>query len=179
LPRALDAQVQARVGAGTPFAVLIREALSAYLADSTPTETPTETPTSADTVRDLQEQLSALSTRVEILEQMPTRRRQGRRQLADRGTDSPPTGADRDADTSVSHADIVPTGADTRVTPEVVAERTHGGQRRLTPLQAAELRGKRAAGMPIKQLMQQYGLSRATVQRYLAAQPGVWPAQGL
>jgi len=31
LPPALDALVQARVQAGTPFAVLIREALSAYL----------------------------------------------------------------------------------------------------------------------------------------------------
>ncbi len=34
LPHALDALVQARVRAGTPFAVLIREALSAYLADT-------------------------------------------------------------------------------------------------------------------------------------------------
>jgi hypothetical protein len=34
LPHALDARVQARVQAGTPFAVLIREALSAYLADT-------------------------------------------------------------------------------------------------------------------------------------------------
>ena len=33
LPSALDALVQARVEAGTPFAVLIRAALSAYLAD--------------------------------------------------------------------------------------------------------------------------------------------------
>jgi hypothetical protein len=37
LPQALDAQVQARVQAGTPFAVLIRDALSAYLADTPPT----------------------------------------------------------------------------------------------------------------------------------------------
>jgi Arc/MetJ-type ribon-helix-helix transcriptional regulator len=41
LPPPLDAQVQARVRAGTPFAVLIREALSAYLADTPPTEVPT------------------------------------------------------------------------------------------------------------------------------------------
>ena len=37
LPPARAAQVQVRVQAGTPFAVLIREALSAYLADSAPT----------------------------------------------------------------------------------------------------------------------------------------------
>ena len=34
LPHALDARFQARVQAGMPFAVLMREALSAYLADT-------------------------------------------------------------------------------------------------------------------------------------------------
>jgi hypothetical protein len=34
LPHALDARVQARVRTGTPFAVLTREALSAYPADT-------------------------------------------------------------------------------------------------------------------------------------------------
>ena len=34
LSHALDTRVQARVQAGTPCAVLIREALSAYLADT-------------------------------------------------------------------------------------------------------------------------------------------------
>jgi hypothetical protein len=73
-----------------------------------PTGLPTDTPTpadSADTVRTLQEQLSALTTRVEILEQMPTRRRQP----ADRSADRPLTGAD----TPVVPADSLPTGADT------------------------------------------------------------------
>jgi hypothetical protein len=64
------------------------------------------------------------------------------------------------------------TVADTYTDTETDTSRTHGGQRRLTPLQAAELRGKRAAGMSIKQLMQQYGLSMATVHRYLTAPPG-------
>src|SRR5438309_3853847 len=98
LPHALDALVQARVRAGTSFAVLIREALAAYLADIPPTATPTH----ADTLRDLQEQLAALTTRVEILEQMPT----CRRQPADRD-------ADRYADTPAVRADNLPTGADT------------------------------------------------------------------
>ena len=105
LPHALDAQVQARVSAGTPFAVLIREALAAYLADSAPTVTPTPAD-SADTVRHLQDQLAALTTRVEILEQMPTRRRQPTDRSADRD-------ADRDADTPAVRADSLPTGADT------------------------------------------------------------------
>jgi Protein of unknown function (DUF3018) len=50
--------------------------------------------------------------------------------------------------------------------------RMQRGVHKLTPLPAAELRGKRAAGTPIKALMQEYGLSRATVHRYLAAPPG-------
>ena len=38
LPPALDAAVQERLRtAGTPFAILIRDALSAYLADTAPT----------------------------------------------------------------------------------------------------------------------------------------------
>jgi hypothetical protein len=44
---------------------------------------------------------------------------------------------------------------------------TAPGQNKLTPLQAAEMRGKRAAGTPIKTLMEEYGVSRATVHRYL------------
>jgi hypothetical protein len=105
LPHALDAQVQARVSAGTPFAVLIRDALAAYLTDTMPTGPPTDTLTaadSADTVQNLQKQLVALTTRVEILEQMPTRRRHA----ADRS-------ADRHADIPRPHADRAPTGADT------------------------------------------------------------------
>jgi Recombinase len=50
----------------------------------------------------------------------------------------------------------------------------HQGRRKLTPLQVAELRGKRAAGAPIKALMQEYGLSKATVHRYLKT-PGASP----
>jgi len=62
--------------------------------------------------------------------------------------------------------------SDTETVSATDTDRIQGGQRRLTPLQAAEMRGKRAAGMPIKQLMQEYGLSRATVHRYLTAPPG-------
>jgi hypothetical protein len=43
---------------------------------------------------------------------------------------------------------------------------------KLSPMQAAELRGKRAAGVPHKVLMQEYGLSRATLYRYLKESPG-------
>lgn len=47
------------------------------------------------------------------------------------------------------------------------AARYKRGKNKLTPLQAAEMRGKRAAGVPIKALMQEYGIGKATVHRYL------------
>jgi hypothetical protein len=110
LPSALDALVQARVRAGTPFAVLIREALAAYLADTPPTRA--DTP--ADSLRVLQEALDTLIRRVDTLEQLPTARRQladSRRQLA---ADTPPTGADTRRQPP---ADTAPTGADTQPPP--------------------------------------------------------------
>src|SRR5262245_21814295 len=63
LPEPLDAAVQERVRQGTPFAVLMREALTAYLA--MPQPTPAD---SADTLRAMQAQLAAVTARVEILE---------------------------------------------------------------------------------------------------------------
>src|SRR5215831_4359367 len=70
LPAPLDALVQARVRAGTPFAVLIREALSAYLADTPPTSALTTAADSAHTLQDLSEQLAILRIRVDALEQV-------------------------------------------------------------------------------------------------------------
>jgi hypothetical protein len=73
LPELLHTLVQEHIlTTRTPFAVLVRDALSAYLADTTPTGmlTPVPTPAdSADVVRELQMQLAALTTRVEIIEQ--------------------------------------------------------------------------------------------------------------
>jgi hypothetical protein len=104
LPQALDALVQARVQAGTPFAVLIREALAAYLADTAPTGHVPTAADAADSVQALGEQLALLRTRVEALEQVLTRRRQD----ADTSADTPAaTAPTRDADSA-------PTPADTR-----------------------------------------------------------------
>ena len=135
LPSALDALVQARVEAGTPFAVLIRAALSAYLADSPPTGAPTP----ADSLRILGEELAILRARVTSLEQALTRRRQ-------------------DTDSS---ADSVPTPADTP------PGRPPVGQFKLSARQVVSLRAKRARGVPIKTLMQEYDISKATLFRYL------------
>jgi hypothetical protein len=52
LPPALDAAVQERLRtAGTPFAILIRDALSTYLAGTPPTALPTRVPTGVLTLR--------------------------------------------------------------------------------------------------------------------------------
>ena len=113
LPPALDALVQERIRAsGTPFALLVREALSAYLADTPPTGTPPGADRSADTIHALQAQLVRLTTRVEAIEHMLTRLRR----LADRSADSladrlaayadtPPTPADSGADMPLTSAD--------------------------------------------------------------------------
>ena len=139
LPAPLDALVQARVRAGTPFAVLIREALSAYLADTPPTREPTTAADSANTVQDLGEQLAILRIRVDALEQVLTHLRQS---------------ADRDANRTLTPA-------------ATAGARPPRGQYKLTPRQVTALRAQRARGRPIKALMAKYGISKATLFRYL------------
>jgi Arc/MetJ-type ribon-helix-helix transcriptional regulator len=129
LPPALDALVQARVRAGTPVAVLIREALSAYLAD---TSIPTD---HTATVQALQAQLAALTQRVEALEQASLRRSQRTDRLRTRAA--------------------------------ALLVRLPGGQPKLTPRQITALRAKRARGAPIRALMEEFAISRATLFRYL------------
>jgi hypothetical protein len=51
--------------------------------------------------------------------------------------------------------------------PNIAPTHPAPGQTKLTPLQIAEMRGKRAAGVPIKALMDEYGISKATLFRYL------------
>jgi hypothetical protein len=87
LPPPLAAAVQAYLRtSGTPFAVLMRAALAAYLADTPPTGPPTLTD-SADTFRERQEQGAELTTRVKVIEEILTRWPQ----LVDRNADTVPT----------------------------------------------------------------------------------------
>jgi len=144
LPPALDAAVQERLRtAGTPFAVIIRDALSAYLADTTPTALPTPAD-SADTLRELQEKLADVTTRVKVLEEilttwpsLPTPRRQ------------------------------LPTQAPTGVPTQAPTGR---GQRKLTPRQQRALRDKYQRGVSVPALMDEYGMSRASVFRSLQSE---------
>jgi len=144
LPPALDAAVQERIRtAGTPFAVLIRDALSAYFADTSPTGLPTPAD-NADTLRELQEKLADVTTRVKVLEEILTTWPQF--------ADISPTAADTSADRS---ADTAPTGR---------------GQRKLTPRQQRALRDKYQRGVSVPALMDEYGMSRASVFRYLQSE---------
>jgi hypothetical protein len=61
---------------------------------------------------------------------------------------------------------ITDTETETTVPPRP-RQATPPGQNKLTPRQAAALRAKRAAGAPIKALMDDYGISKASVFRYL------------
>lgn len=100
LPPALDAEVQAHVQAGTPFAVLIRAALRAYLAGTLP---PAD---SADNLQTIQAQLDALCQRIALLEQR---------------ADTAPTPPGR---AEPAPLPVVPTDADT--TPTLPANRILG-----------------------------------------------------
>lgn len=98
LPPALDAAVQQVVHeARIPFADLMRDALTAYLADTPPTGAPTaaDTPltaslTGADRLQRLEEHVALLTTRVDQLTQARTPRRQ-RATTKPTGADTPPT----------------------------------------------------------------------------------------
>jgi hypothetical protein len=164
LPPALDTAVQEYLRtAGTSFAVLIRQALAAYLADTLPTAPPTGsrhpltgalTPAdSADRLQALEVQMGEMTTRIKVLEEILTQWPE----LVERSAD---TGADRRADRVLTpadrDADTPPTDAD-----------TPRGQRKLTPRQQRALRDKRQRGVAIEALMEEYGISKPTVFRYL------------
>jgi hypothetical protein len=53
---------------------------------------------------------------------------------------------------------------------DVPQARTVGGQRKLTPRQQRALRDKHQRGVPVPALMEEYGLSRASVFRYLQSE---------
>jgi hypothetical protein len=98
----------------------------------------------ADTLRELQEKLADVTTRVKVLEEILTTWPQF--------AGTPPTAADTSADRS---ADTAPAGR---------------GQRKLTPRQQRALRDKYQRGVSVPALMDEYGMSRASVFRYLQSE---------
>jgi hypothetical protein len=73
-------------------------------------------------------------------------------------------------DITVTHGDATDTGPAGEAPPgleEAPRRSMRRGGLKLTPQQEAALRAKRAQGTPIKALMEEYGISKATLFRYL------------
>jgi hypothetical protein len=149
----LYAQLEACGSHGQPLAAIVRQALLEYVARQP--ETPPAVPDMAlmlaalaarlDT---LQDQVEALTAQVETLaatRQPPVATRQPQAAMAD---------ADRQPAADVAAAPLAPA-------------RPRRGRRQLTPRQVRALRDKHLRGVPVPALMEEYGLSRASVFRYL------------
>jgi hypothetical protein len=135
---------------------IVREALEAYLG-LRPTERPTEPGQGSDTpdtVSDLAARVNAVVSDIASLQErlerldayLTTRTPRVRQRPTQRPTPPQPEPAP---------------AVDTR------QARTAGGQRKLTPRQVRALRDKHRRGVPVLALMDEYGISRASVFRYL------------
>jgi hypothetical protein len=131
---------------------IVREALEAYLG-LRPTE-PGQVSDTPDTVSDLAARVNAVVSDIASLQErlerldayLTTRTPRVRQRPTKRPTPPPPEPAP---------------AVDTR------QARTAGGQRKLTPRQVRALRDKHRRGVPVPALMDEYGISRASVFRYL------------
>jgi hypothetical protein len=70
-------------------------------------------------------------------------------------------------DTPADPRDIISYNDNTIIQEETPQRSPRRGGLKLTPQQEAALRAKRKQGTPVKELMKEYGISRATVFRYL------------
>jgi hypothetical protein len=131
---------------------LVETALQRYITDTVP-DTETATPQEPSWLTTVEAFVSDMATATDT----------------DTGESAlpqePPAPSVSDTDTAIVPETTAPTAA----APEAATARTPLGQHKLTPRQAAALRAKRQRGAPIKALMEEYGLSKATVHRYLRA----------
>ena len=163
LSPALQAALATRVRQrGGLVSDVIREALEAYLGIR-PTARPTEKEDlsdelsdriqMSDTMSDVSAQISGLVSDIaglqERLEELEAFLETRPPRVRQRPTERPTEGR---------------TPATTADTPQA---RTPTGQRKLTPRQVRALRDKHLRGVPIAALMEEYGISRASVFRYL------------
>jgi hypothetical protein len=142
----LYAQLEACGSHGQPLAAIVRQALLEYVARQP--ETPPAVPDMALMLAALAARLDALQDQVEALTaQVETlaATRQPQAAMAD---------ADRQPAADVAAAPLAPA-------------RPRRGRRQLTPRQVRALRDKHLRGVPVPALMEEYGLSRASVFRYL------------
>lgn len=159
LSPALQAALAARVRQhGGRMSDSVREALEAYLG-LRPTERATEQGTVSDrtqvsdTMSDISAKISGLVSDIvgvqERLEELEAYLETRQPRVRQRPTERPTEGR---------------TPATTADTPQA---RTGGGQRKLTPRQVRALRDKHLRGVSIAALQEEYGISRASVFRYL------------
>jgi hypothetical protein len=146
------AQLQARGGQGQPLAAIVRQALVDYLSRQPAAPARAEdlalaAAAVAARLDGLQAQIEALAARVETLAA-------SRQPLADENRQPPTATAARKRQPRQPSAD----------------DTASPGQRKLTPRQIRALRDKHRRGVPVPALMDEYGISRASVFRYLQSE---------
>jgi hypothetical protein len=134
----LYAQLEALSRHGAPVAAIVRQALADYLA-----RPPVEPPRGEDPTLSLAAIAASLTDLHRQVQQLTAR-------VDALAASGPPAAA---------------VGRQTAATPPRI--RSAGGQYKLTSRQIASLRAKRARGVPIKVLMDEFGISKATLFRYL------------
>lgn len=155
LPPALHDALAARVRQrGTRASAIICEALEAYLGLG-PTLRPTIQGQLSDTLSD-SPLMSDMSAKISALVSDVARLQERLEELDAYLATRPPRVRQRQ------------TAGPTPATPaDMPQPRTAGGQRKLTPRQVRALRDKHLRGVPVPALMEEYGISRASVFRYL------------
>jgi cell pole-organizing protein PopZ len=177
LDEALYAQLAARSSREQPLAAIVRQILIDYLARQ-PDE-PTSAADLEETVaamaagmQDLREQVQTLTARLDMVAATWQPIAAMEQESAAERQSAAATGEEPAASSQPMAAIETPTAADTAPTAEPTPADSPRvqprGERKLTATQRRELHRKRARGTPMKALMQEYGLSRATLYRYLA-----------
>ena len=152
------AQLQAHGSQGQPVAAIVRQTLVAYLARQPETpqsavELAMEVAAMAARLDGLQDQIEALAARVETLAA-------GRQPMADESWQPPTATAARKRQPRQPAAD----------------DTAPRGPRKLTPRQVRALWDKHLRRVPVPALMEEYGISRASVFRYLQSEQRATPA---
>jgi hypothetical protein len=138
---------------------VIRAALEAYLGLR-----PTGRPTAPEHVSDTSDTVSDLAARVNALVSDVARLQERLERLDAYLETRPPRVRQRQTPRPTPPQPEPPVAATTADPPQT---RAPGGQRKLTPRQVRALRDKHRRGVPVPALMDEYGISRASVFRYL------------
>ena len=145
----LYAQLEARGSQGQPLAAIVRQALVDYL--SRQPEAPARAEDLALAAAAVAARLDGLQAQVEALAAHVETLAASRQPLADESGQPPTAAAARKRQPAAD--DTAPRGP-----------------RKLTPRQVRALRDKHQRGVPVPALMEEYGISRASVFRYLRSE---------